>query len=823
MSRSHFLYAQSHEFFATDVEFYIDTQDNSLNSFNGRVHYLDDDTKRIVEREPIGLENAIWSGCTLNKAEIHGLVIAIGEETRLLKNSKNETRQKTTNIDYKINIFSALLLAFLLAMAIFNASFQLRTKFEFGSFVVATIRFIILLSFLIPISLKLFMMMGRFGYAKQINNDSEIEGSNAKTETIVDELGKIQMILTDKTGTITKNEMFMDKIIVENVLYDKSKFALEIENMYNDKPTAEQLGLKKLAYALVVCNNVVLRYEGLQKCFDASSPDEIAMVRYFESLGYNILYRDDKMIEFADANNEIFGFRILDIFPFESARKRMGVIVEEISYGNGDRKLWFYLKGADQVVKEKVSEQQDKLAAEENTLLLATEGLRTLCFASKELSEFEYLAFKHKEKENLCNGHRLANEKLVSNLESGMKLLGVTGVKDLLQDNVQNTFTSIEQAMLKLWVLTGDKLETAQHICKSTGLAKRDRAVRIIAEVDEAEIRDMISTAEGQIHSLTNVVLLIDGDVLKRGLEIDEIGFIKYCLGYNYVCFSRCTPSQKFTIAEVLKKKLKKRILTVGDGGNDVGMIQVANIGVGIYGKEGNQAALAADFTINKFCYLSKLVFYHGRNAHRGISHIAQFILHRGLIISWTQQIFSTMFYMISMPIFNGFLMVSYSSIFTVFPVLCVIYDHDIKWSKLQDYLNFYSLSGKGANVKFFLCWVFISIYQASAIFLTSLLIFENFFANFVGIVFTTLILVESFNVLFLVSKLSKLLILAITGTLALYFISVGLMKPLFTIDIFDHLFFVKVLIVFGIAWTPVYAAFELARTLNKHKRALIN
>lgn len=822
MPRSNHLYAETHDFFTTDIEFFVDTSDNSLNSFHGRLHHLNNNTKEIAEKEPLHLENAIWSGCSLNKTEIHGIVIAVGEETRLQKNSKHEKKQKTTYLDKKVNIFSFILFVVLLGLSIFNAAFQARTKFYFGAFVVSTVRFIILLSFLIPISLKLFMMLARFGFAHQITTDPEIEGSTAKNDSIVDELGKIQMILTDKTGTITKNEMYMDKLIVKSVVYDKRKFAVEIKNLHDDKSNKERRALNKLSHALIICNNVMLRYEGVQKCFDASSPDEVAMVRYFESLGFNILSRDDRLVEFADPNNEIFGYKILDMFPFESARKRMGVIVEEVLYGNGGRKLWFYLKGADNAVRERVKTQQDKLSAEENTLVLAIEGLRTLCFARKEISETNYKTFKEQERNNLVGGNRLANEKLVEVLESDMKLLGITGVKDLLQDNVQSTFTSIEQAMLKLWILTGDKLETAQHICKSTGLIKRTRTANVLASTSDEELHDMISISKAQLINISDVVLLIDGDVLRRALDISKKGFLQYCLAFNYVCFSRCTPSQKFTIAETLKKHLNKRILTVGDGGNDVGMIQVANIGVGIYGKEGNQAALAADFTINKFCYLSKLVFYHGRNAHRGVSSIVQFILHRGLIISWIQQIFSVMFYMVSMPIFSGFLMVSYSSLFTVFPVLCVIYDKDIRWNKLQDYLNFYATSGKGGNLKSFLCWVFISIYQAAAIIITSLLLFEDFFANFIAIMFTTLILVESCNVLLLVSKCSKILTLAIMATIGLFTLCVSIMRSLFTIDIFNHLFVVKVLIVFAIAWMPVFAASELARTLTKHKRALI-
>ena len=84
------------------------------------------------------------------------------------------------------------------------------------------------------------------------------------------------------------------------------------------------------------------------------------------------------------------------------------------------------------------------------------------------------------------------------------------------------------------------------------------------------------------------MVLLLDGKTLSKGLNLGEKHFLKYCLQYKFVCFARCSPSQKFEVAKILKEKLHKIILAVGDGGNDVGMIQIANVGVGIQGKEGN-------------------------------------------------------------------------------------------------------------------------------------------------------------------------------------------------------------------------------------------
>lgn len=116
-------------------------------------------------------------------------------------------------------------------------------------------------------------------------------------------------------------------------------------------------------------------------------------------------------------------------------------------------------------------------------------------------------------------------------------------------------------------------------------------------------------------------------------------------------------------------------MLGIGDGGNDVGMIQAADVGVGIVGKEGKQAALASDFSILKFKYLSKLLLWHGRLAYKNTSLMSQFVIHRGLIISVIQTIFSLVFYSIAIPIYNGYLMLGYTTVYTMFPVFCIVFD----------------------------------------------------------------------------------------------------------------------------------------------------
>ena len=723
----------------------------------------------------------------------------------------------------QVNFFAVILFVMMLFISIFNAIMQGQYKFGFGSFMISVTRFIILLSFLIPISLKLYLIIARFGYSNMISTDKEIDGTVCKNETIVDELGKIEVILSDKTGTITQNIMYMDKISIGENVYYKTRFQKLIRDYYESPEENKEIKpLIDLSLSLVICNNVSMKMNEGKSFFDASSPDEIAMVEFFEELGFKILERNDSKIIFKTPTGQEINYKIVEIFPFESARKRMGIIVEEFDQKGDSLGLSLHVKGADNVMKRKVATEDDTLFIEENTLALASEGLRTLVFASKTVTQDQLDEYRDKCKENMIAGNKHLNEELLQNLEAKMTYLGITAVKDLLQDDVQKSFTYIQQAQLKLWILTGDKLETAKHICLSTGLAKRNRPLKELKIENNNEFNSFITNNYHKNRPTRDIVLVIDGELLGRMLKDHPLAFLEACFTFDYICFARCTPAQKYEIAKLLKDKLNKIILAVGDGGNDVGMIQIANVGIGIYGREGNQAALAADFTVNKFNYLCKLIFFHGRNAHMGISSISQFVLHRGLIISWLQEIFSALFFMISMPIFNGMMVMLYSAVFTVLPALSVVYDYDISWEQLKDYLGSYRESGSGVSSKNFLIWCCISFYQASAIFISALKLFDNYLSNFVGITFTALILAETFNIIFLINKCSRMLIASIVSTLLLYIICVFIFPSDFDINIFDIDFLSKVSVVFMITWLPIFCLQLISRHFYKNVGDLV-
>ena len=194
----------------------------------------------------------------------------------------------------------------------------------------------------------------------------------------------------------------------------------------------------------------------------------------------------------------------------------------------------------------------------------------------------------------------------------------------------------------------------------------------------------------------TNTVLVIDGISLTTALQECSEYFFNISADAPAVICCRVSPTHKAIITKGVTEHTGQIVLGIGDGGNDVGMIQMADIGIGIVGKEGKQAALASDYSILKFKYLSKLVLWHGRLAYKNTSVMAQFVIHRGLIISVIQCIFSLIFYSIAIPIYNGYLMLGYATVYTMLPVLCIIFDEDVSKEKAKQYPQLYQSLQKG-------------------------------------------------------------------------------------------------------------------------------
>jgi len=293
--------------------------------------------------------------------------------------------------------------------------------------------------------------------------------------------------------------------------------------------------------------------------------------------------------------------------------------------------------------------------------------------AQKYLLEEEYNEWKVKydEAREALEKREEKTLKVVESLEVNMEFLGITGVEDKLQDEVTTTLENLRNAGIQVWMLTGDKIETATCIAISAGLKGPMHEIYVMKDItDPLRVKNNL---EEFAHRF-NTVLIIDGATLAVALADAYEAFFHSATKAPAVICCRCSPTQKAAVTEGIKKMTKKVTCAIGDGGNDVGMIQAADVGIGIEGKEGKQAALAADFSITKFKHLNKLFLWHGRLSYKRSASLSTFVIHRGLIISIIQTVFSILFYGLSMPIYSGILALGYSTIFTMFPVFSLVF-----------------------------------------------------------------------------------------------------------------------------------------------------
>lgn len=191
---------------------------------------------------------------------------------------------------------------------------------------------------------------------------------------------------------------------------------------------------------------------------------------------------------------------------------------------------------------------------------------------------------------------------------------------------------------------------------------------------------EVLNRIKQLLKNVQKTTLIIDGTTLDTILGNEDCctQFFNAAIKAPTVCICRCSPTQKAEVAKMLKIYTKgKRIAAIGDGGNDVGMILEADVGIGIEGKEGMQASLACDFSLKQFGHLKKLILWHGRLSYKRSSILSQFVFHRGLIISVIQALFTLIFYFVTIPIYNGFLMLGYATVYTALPVFSLVFDQD--------------------------------------------------------------------------------------------------------------------------------------------------
>jgi phospholipid-translocating ATPase len=410
---------------------------------------------------------------------------------------------------------------------------------------------------------------------------------------------------------------------------------------------------------------------------------------------------------------------------------------------------------------------------------MAREGLRTLVVAKRVLTLDEYAAFE----KNYAAAKASKTDRVslmtaaMTSIERDMDLLCVTGVEDTLQTDVKQTLETLRSAGIKIWMLTGDKLETAMCIAKSSKLVSTTQELHVFGEKDhDSEVTERAhSFAElNAFKRKTDSALVIRGENLEVCLESYEKEFMELACSAPVVVVCRCSPTQKAQVVQLVQKHTGKRTAAIGDGGNDVAMIQAADAGIGIEGKEGRQASLAADFSIPQFSFIAPLLLVHGRYCYKRSASLAQFVMHRGLIITVMQAVFSSIFYFSSVALYQGFLMIGYATIYTMFPVFALVLDKDVRPADLLRLPELYSELGKGRSLtyKTFFLWVLISVFQGGVIMYGALILFQDEFIHIVSISFTSLILTELIMVALTIRTMHRLMIVAEIVSIFFYALS---------------------------------------------------
>ncbi|KAA0184343.1 Phospholipid-transporting ATPase [Fasciolopsis buskii] len=800
---------------------------------------------RRSEREiPLGFSNLALRGAKLANTDfVIGVVVYTGKETKLSLNSK-QAKRKYSSREARSNV---ILLSFILGMITISLLLAIvdtvwttqnrgqmwylptRRQTSWG-FVRGLFRFITIVNFLIPISIIFTIEFQQMYIAFTISSDMQMYDpgedlcGRANSAQVADELGQVNFLFSDKTGTLTQNVMQLCTCAVitsdgstevyefgsdsseqkrpwslgdtqglmrlesdfqpylsdededsdedsgdgprdyKSCVINGDEFHLcrRAQRQYHLTPYLEPKSpLEQILTRFTLCHTVEtgdnVNDENLKPKYEASSPDEKALVEGAAEQGvvflrsqpiegqvnaktYHVEYRYPKDTGNSPAERSTSSetgytelpqsvkqvqFIVDAVLPFDSTRKRMSVMVR-----HPDGTYHIHSKGAETVMLEAENCTQSSSAIRTEALKIANqfalEGLRTLVFGTRQLNraQYENLLVELRRTEGLVGEQRVQGMKQIySRIESDLVPCAVTGVEDKLQIGVKECVQSLRESGIQIWVLTGDKEETAVTVSQAAGhftpkmtLIRlthcenfETTACRIFEQIDGLQSRaeqrlsrrshtqstlvltnpsprQLITptleevgevvlasdeynenggnrdakTPTNKRRYLANrlmgfvrdkqwsrlriprrrhahrpgvagepIGLVIDGKTLTFALQPSlRDAFLDLCMNVTTVLCCRMTPLQKASIVQLVQAGLSKSspggsvpvIAAVGDGGNDVAMLLQANIGVGIYGKEGREAARAGDYSLPGFRFLHRLFVLHGHWAYHRLS-----------------------------------------------------------------------------------------------------------------------------------------------------------------------------------------------------------
>ncbi|OVA17006.1 Cation-transporting P-type ATPase [Macleaya cordata] len=719
-----------------------------------------------------------------NTEYIYGVVVFTGHDTKVMQNA-TEPPSKRSKIERKMDkiiyiLFSTLILISSIGSIFFGI--KMREDISGGNYkrwylrpdsstiffdprrapLAAFFHFLtglMLYGYLIPISLYVSIEFVKILQSRFINKDQDMyheetdRPARARTSNLNEELGQVDTILSDKTGTLTCNSMEFVKCSIAGTAYGRGMTEVERAMARKKKDGPPEFGdpssdlgkhdgdavdsklsvkgfnfrderimngqwikephsdaIQKFFRVLAICHTAipVVNKETGELSYEAESPDEAAFVVAARELGFEFYERTQTSISLHELDPGTGkkvdrSYKLLHVLEFSSSRKRMSVVVK-----NEEGQILLLCKGADSVMFERLSKDGRMFEAKtkDHIRSYAKAGLRTLVVAYRQLGKEEYKTWQEeflKAKNSVTADRDALVDAAANKIERDFVLLGATAVEDKLQKGVPECIDKLAQAGIKIWVLTGDKLETAVNIGYACSLL-REEMKQIVITLDTPEISalekqgdkeaivkashenvtrqlqegksQVISAKESSVPS----ALIIDGKSLDFALTRNlENLFLELALGCASVICCRSSPKQKALVTRLVKIGTGKTTLAIGDGANDVGMLQEAEIGVGISGAEGMQAVMSSDFAIAQFRFLERLLLVHGHWCYRRIAMMICYFFYKNITFGFTLFWFEAYASFSGQPAYNDWYMSLYNVLFTSLPVIAIgVFDQDV-------------------------------------------------------------------------------------------------------------------------------------------------
>ncbi|KAI9711316.1 MAG: hypothetical protein M1820_002303 [Bogoriella megaspora] len=860
------------KFMTCSIDFIAEDPNPDLSTFKGKV-IVKDQTSSLTN------DNIIYRGSVLrNTSEVTAMIIYSGEECKIRMNARGNgnARIKAPRLQPMLNKIVVLMVCLVIGLSVYNTlAYQAwksdveRRLFYLSSAAVPlheeAFGFIIMFATMVPLSLYVSMEMIKLAQMFFLNADVEMYDSKsnipfeARTSTINEDLGQITHIFSDKTGTLTDNEMRFRKLYVAGTewahesIKTSSRDAIEatswspftpstgpsrgytaaerttreLVTYLSEKPdSAFAHKAKLMLLCMALCHSCVpeVTQNGTVLDFQASSPDELALVRAAREMGFLMCSRDHESITLAlssptRASNGREIYDILNIIDFSNDRRRMTVIVRF-----PDRRICIICKGADTVIMERLKlsrpaaresgqSQQRKenanqgwshgrIGIDDNPAVqgifaapntkdinifdppdarrtfvpldprqstvdygkefpisgkssgadslsdierctqsvnkFANESFRTLVYAYRFIDEREYEDWK--KAWDVANASTSNHEKIVECaeelIEADLELAGATAIEDKLQEGIPESIDKLCRANIKVWMLTGDKRETAVNIGYSCGLIKRHSTVLTLKDWNRSEdLGEAIRSGILGLRTAAHSVVIVDGHTLatvyKEPSGSLQAIFIDLVVLADSVICCRAQPSQKAQLVNGIKNRVPDSVtLAIGDGANDIAMIQEAHVGIGITGKEGFQAARSSDYSIAQFRFLPKLLLVHGRWNYIRVSKYILGTLWKEVVFFLTQALFQRWNGFTGTSLYEPWSLAQFNTLFTSIPVMVLgIFDQDLAATTLLAVPDLYETMGQknnGLSLRVYFTWMAFAVAESMIVYFCMLTLYAH-------------------------------------------------------------------------------------------------